>query len=117
MKSFSLYYPFVDTHDIKKEKLMNLVDFLANVKIGNSVQIVWKGSTFDPDAVLKPSETPIGLSRVYTCGYIAHIGKDFITLAIDTTFEAGNTNPSFRSLINIPTGTIEDVEIYGKVSQ
>ena len=98
---------------------MNLQEFLANVAVGNVVQIVWKGAMFDPDAVLKPGEASNGLSKVYTCGFVAFIGdkKDFITVGIDSMFEAGNKEPSFRSLITIPVATIESAEIYGKVSQ
>lgn len=98
---------------------MNLQEFLANVNVGNVVQIVWKGAMFDPDAVLKPGEASNGLSKVYTCGFIAFIGdnKEFVTVGIDSMFEAGNKEPSFRSLITIPTATIESAEIYGKISQ
>lgn len=98
---------------------MNSEEFLGKVEIGNIVQVVWKGATFDPDAVLKPGDASNGLSKVYTCGFIAFIGenKEFITVGIDSMFEAGNKEPSFRSLITIPTATIESAAIYGKVAQ
>ena len=96
---------------------MNLKEFLSNITIGNAVQIIWKGAVFDPDAVLKPGQSPGGLSKVYTCGFVAFINDEFITIGIDSMFEAGNKEPSFRSLITIPVVTIESAEIYGKVSQ
>lgn len=98
---------------------MNSQEFLVNAKTGNAVQIVWKGAVFDPDAVLKPGESSNGLSKVYTCGFVAFVdpNKEFVTIGIDSMFEAGNKEPSFRSLITIPVGTIESAEIYGKVSQ
>lgn len=98
---------------------MNSEEFLAKVEIGNVVQVVWKGAMFDPDAVLKPGEVSNGLSKVYTCGFVAFIDekKEFVTIGIDSMFEAGNKQPSFRSLITIPTATIESAELYGNVSQ
>jgi len=98
---------------------MNSQEFLASAEIGSIVQVVWRGATFDPDAVLKPGEASNGLSKVYTCGFVAFIGqnKEFVTVGIDSMFEAGNKEPSFRSLITIPVATIESAEIYGKVSQ
>jgi len=98
---------------------MNSEEFFAKAEIGNIVQVIWKGAVFDPDSVLKPGEVPDGPSKVCTSGFVAFIGekKEFVTIGVDSMFEAGNKEPSFRSLITIPTGTIESAEIYGKVSQ
>lgn len=94
---------------------MEANDFLQSVQVGNVVQIIWNGATFEPDAVIKAGEFSKGLSKVYTCGFVAFVDvkSGFITVATESTIE-GENNQLFRSLVNIPTGTIESGEIYQK---
>lgn len=98
---------------------MTSEEFLANVVVGNVVQVTWNGPTFEPDVTLRPDEYPRGLSRVYTCGFVAFIDENgqFVTIGVESTFESPEQRPSFRSLITIPVATIENAEIYAQLSQ
>lgn len=102
---------------IQEETFMNSTQFFTTAKIGQVVQIVWKAPIFDPDAVIKPGEKPTGLSKVFTCGFVAFIdeNKEFISIGIDSMFEGGSKQPSFRTILNIPAGSIEKAEIYGNL--
>ena len=96
---------------------MTIQDFLANATIGSVVQIVWTTALFDPEAVIKPGSHSIGISKIFSCGFVADVGvnKDYVTLGIDSMIEAGNKLPSFKTTLTIPVVNIVNAEIYGKV--
>ena len=96
---------------------MTVNEFLDMVQVGYVVQITWNGPLFDPDLIVKPGEKTVGLSKVYTCGFVAYTepGGPFISIGIDAMYEGGNTEPSFRSVVTIPVSSIESAEIYGAI--
>lgn len=96
---------------------MTVQDFLDTVQIGYVVQIIWNGPLFDPDLIVKPGEKTVGLSKVYTCGFVAYTepGSSFISIGIDAMYENNNTEPSFRSVVTIPVSSIESADIYGGI--
>lgn len=96
---------------------MNASDFVSNIGVGNIVQVVWLGPLFDPDLIVKPGESTLGPSKVFTCGFVAFHNKDFVSIGIDSMFEGTNTEPSFRTVLTIPVSSIINGEIYGKLSK
>jgi galactitol-specific phosphotransferase system IIC component len=88
-------------------------EFMTGLTIGKIVQVVWKGPQFAPDAIVKSGDKVVPLSKIYSSGFVADFGTDYICIGIDTMMEAGNTVPSFRSLLTIPISNIISAEIYG----
>jgi len=93
-------------------------ELISQVVIGSVVQVIWVSALFDPDAVIKPGTKSAGLSKIFSCGFVADIGanKEYITIGIDAMYEAGNKDPSFRTTLTIPVVNIVSAEIYGKLS-
>jgi len=96
---------------------MNAQELFNQVVVGDVVQVVWTSALFDPEAVIKPGAKSSGPSKIFSCGFVADIGvaKDYITLGIDSMIEAGQKEPSYRTILSIPAGNIVQAEIYGKV--
>lgn len=88
---------------------------MTNAVVGDVVQVAWTTAVFDPDFVIKPGESSTGLKQIFSCGFVADVGTDYITLGFDALYESGSTSPSFRTTLTIPVSNIKSAEIYGKL--
>ena len=94
---------------------MTSTELMGKVALGDVVQVIWLSALFDPEAIIKPGARSTGLSKTFSCGFAADIGKDYITIGIDAMYEAGSKEPSFRTTLTIPVVNIQSAEIYGKI--
>jgi hypothetical protein len=90
-------------------------ELLAQASVGSVIQVLWTTALFDPEAVIKPGARSVGTSRIFSCGFVADKGVDYITIGIDSMYEGTNTVPSFRSTLTIPVVNIVSAEIYGRI--
>lgn len=95
---------------------MTSKELISRVGIGNVVQVVWISALFDPEAIIKPGTKATGLSKIFSCGFVADFTEEYITLGIDALYEEENKEPSFRTTLTIPVVSIQSAEIYGKLS-
>lgn len=89
--------------------------FLAQAKIGDVVQVSWIGALFDPDAYIKPGDKAKKFVSVCSCGFVADKGDDYISIGIDGMYEAGNSQPSFRTILTLPIINLTNGEIFGTI--
>ena len=90
-------------------------ELITQAEVGSVIQVVWTTALFDPEAVIKPGAHSIGTSKIFSCGFVADKGTDYITIGIDSMYEGSNKEPSFRSILTIPSVNIINAEIYGKI--
>jgi len=94
---------------------MTFDELFAQATVGSIVQVVWSSALFDPEAVIKPGTHAPGVTKIFSCGFIADIAKEYITLGLDAMYESGNNAPSFRTTVTIPAVNVSNAQIYGKV--
>ncbi len=94
---------------------MTVKEIISGAALGSVVQVCWCSALFDSNVVIKMGQKSPDLSKVFSCGFLADKGDDYITIAFDALYEPANTDPSFRTILTIYLPNIISVQVYGSM--